>query len=199
MKSLNVISPRTGEPLHFSPSRERHTIGTMLATRGLKASEIAAWMHHDSEFSCEAYIEVASRHHQLMHSLLDGKFAHLAGRFMGEVIDEKDLGSFKDEALIENFLTENTPIIGGCSSGGCRALDDLSAPFACFLCTTSFRLSEHAELQPLMLILGERKRKAKKEGNHELSMELNKYLSVMGAAQRELEAIRAKKEAEVKT
>lgn len=194
MKSLEVISPRTNELMHYSPTRERHTIGTLLATRGLAAPAIAAWMHHNSLQSCEAYIEVASRHHQLMHSMLDGKFAHLAGCFMGEVIEDEDLDDMEDAALLQNFYEEDAPIIGGCGSGGCLALNDLSAPFACFLCTTSFRLSEHADLRPLMVELVARKKKAKAEGDSELSMELNKYLSAIAAAQRELDNKRAAKE-----
>lgn len=194
MDNLGVISPRTGKPMTFNPMRERHTIGTLLAMKGCSAAEIAAWLHHDDMGSCEAYVELGTRHHQLMHSLLDGRFTHLAGRFLGEVIPESDLGAIADHALIGDAEGGGIDPLGGCATGGCKALDELAAPFACLDGCPNLRLSLHADLRPLLEHLAAKKVNAKAQGDSEYHEALNRHIAQVVAAERALEAARTDQE-----
>lgn len=194
MDGLGVISPRTGKPMIFNPMRERHTIGTLLAMKGCSAAEIAAWLHHDDLGSCEAYVELGTRHHQLMHSLLDGRFTHLAGRFLGEVIPEDDVATISDHALIGGFEDLGAEPLGGCATGGCKALDELAAPFACLDGCPNLRLSLHADLRPLLEHLAAKKASARIQGDSEYHEALNRHIAQVVAADRALEAARADQE-----
>ncbi|MEP4309703.1 MAG: hypothetical protein ABJ364_08145 [Lentilitoribacter sp.] len=180
LKKLNIISPRTGKPMIFNQLRERHTIGTLMAMRGCTVEEIGAWLHHSKPESCEAYIELASRHHQLMSSLLDGKFNHVAGRFLGEVI-EYETDAFPTASLVTAPEVENAPDLGACETGGCSALNSLAAPYACFICQ-SFRLSVNADLDPLITLLSARKSEARIHGDDQYARDLNRHISAVFAA-----------------
>jgi hypothetical protein len=195
MEGLGVVSPRTGKPMVFSPMRERHTIGTLLALKGCSAAEIAAWLHHDDLGTCEAYIELGTRHHQLMHSLLDGQFLHLSGRFLGEVVAPSSVDAIQDSALIPDGTQPGAPVLGGCAAGGCKALDELAAPYACLDGCPNLRLSLHADLRPLIADLVARKTTAKAQRQDEYQASLNRHIAQAVAAQHALDAARQEKEA----
>lgn len=186
MDGLDIVSPRTSQKLVCNAQRERHTAATLLAMKGCSAEEIAAWMHHDSALSCESYVELGVRHHQLMHSILDGRFTHLAGRFFGEIIFDRDMDEFPPEALILDTEDHRAPIVGGCATGGCAALDELAAPFACLNGCPNLRLSLHADLRPLIERVAERKRDAKRRGDSEYHEALNRHLAQITAAENAL-------------
>lgn len=61
MGSLGLTSWRTGKerPMKFNPNRERHTVGTRLALKGYSAAQIALFLGHAYEGSCEAYVDLA--------------------------------------------------------------------------------------------------------------------------------------------
>lgn len=192
MNRLDITSPRTGKKLVATPLRDRHTAATLLAMKGCTAEEIAAWLHHDSVHSCESYVELGVRHHQLMHSLLDGRFTHLAGRFFGEIIAEDDLNEVDATALVTDTENPSAPAVGGCASGGCAALDELAAPFACLNGCPNLRLSLHADLRPLIERVAERKRDAKRRGDSEYHEALNRHLAQIAAAESALREMRAR-------
>ncbi|MDV7143035.1 hypothetical protein R3X27_10095 [Tropicimonas sp. TH_r6] len=182
LTSLKIVSPRTGKPMVFNPARDRHTIATIMAMRGCSAEEIAAWLHHSDVHSCQAYIELAWQHHQLMSSFLDGKFVHEAGLFLGDVI-EGDPESYPSHAVISASEIDTAPNIGACADGGCEALEVLAAPYACFLCR-NFHLSINADLGPLVSLLVERKKEANRWGDDEYGRTLNRHIAAVLAAER---------------
>lgn len=188
MDRLSITSPRTGQPLICNAQRERHTAATLLAMKGCSAEEIAAWLHHDNIRSCEYYVELGVRHHQLMHSLLDGRFTHLAGRFFGEVIP--DTHSFDDTSLVTDPDNPINAPIGGCATGGCSALDELAAPYACLNGCPNLRLSLHADLRPLIEAVAKKKREAKNRGDSEYHESLNRHLAQIAAAENALQEMR---------
>ncbi len=190
---LGIISPRTGRKLVCNPLRERHTVATLLAMKGCSAEEIAAWLHHSSVLSCESYVELGVRHHQLMHSLLDGRFTHLAGRFFGEIVAEGAMDDIASEALITDPDDLSVPVVGGCALGGCAALDELAAPFACLNGCPNLRLSLNADLRPLIERVAERKREAKRQGDSEYHAALNRHLAQIAAAEKALRERREEK------
>lgn len=190
MDRLSIVSPRTGAPLVCNAQRERHTAATLLAMKGCSAEEIAAWLHHDNIKSCEYYVELGVRHHQLMHSILDGRFTHLAGRFFGEVITNVD--DFNDSSLITDPDNPLEAPVGGCAVGGCSALDELAAPYACLNGCPNLRLSLHANLRPLIESVAIKKRQAKNRGDSEYHESLNRHLAQIAAAENALQKQRNK-------
>ena len=197
MDGLDITSPRTQKPMVFNPMRERHTVGTLMAMKGCSAEEIAAWLHHDDLGSCEAYVELGTRHHQLMHSMLDGKFTHLAGRFLGELIPDRQLDNIASTALISDTENPAAPPIGGCATGGCKALDELAAPYACLDGCPNLQLSIHADLRPLIEAVASKKSAAKAQGNNEYHEALNRSLAQIVAAEKALMAARSDKDGEI--
>lgn len=185
MDSLDIISPRTGEKMKMSPRRDRHTVATQLALQGCSAEVIAAWMLHSDITSCEVYVELATKHYQVMDSLLDGKFTHFAGRFFGEIIAAEELNDFGDVDTISDF--EHTgDEVGGCAAGGCSAIETLSAPYACFTCP-NFRLSKSANLEPLLKALIAKRRSPSSAGHTEYLVSLDRHLAATYAAKQALE------------
>jgi len=129
-QKLNVISPLTGEPIHVTPRRERHTFGTQLAMNGARAEEIAINMGHSSTTSCEAYVDASIDHFQRMETLVGEAFIPIADRFLGKVIGSKE--QFKDVEFA--LFDSNINPVGSCAIGGCDAVDAGVAPIACYTC-----------------------------------------------------------------
>jgi hypothetical protein len=186
MGQLNIVSPRTGERMVINARRDRHTVATQLALQGCSAEVIAAWMLHADVTSCESYVELATKHYQVMDSLLDGKFTHLAGRFFGEVVAAKDLDQFGDYGIIVD-PEGNVDEVGGCAAGGCAAIETLSAPYACFTCP-SLRLSRSADLNPLLKALLEKRRSSSSDGQTEYVASLDRHIAATHAAKIALES-----------
>jgi len=186
MGQLNIISPRTGEKMVISARRDRHTVATQLALQGCSAEVIAAWMLHKDTASCEVYVELATKHYQMMDSLLDGKFTHFAGRFFGKLISAKDLDQFEDSGIIEDAEGIGNEV-GGCATGGCSAIETLSAPYACFTCP-SFRLSRSADLNPLLNSLLIKRKLSSSDGQTEYLASLDRHIAATHAAKMALEA-----------
>ena len=57
IEKKNLISPRTGKPLHVAPLRIRHTCATRLAAQGIARDIIQELLEHDSPESAQAYID----------------------------------------------------------------------------------------------------------------------------------------------
>ena len=72
MERLGVTTRRTGEevPMHYTPRRMRHTVGTRLAREGFDAMHIGMFLGHANERSSQAYIDVT----MLMNLTDDPKF-----------------------------------------------------------------------------------------------------------------------------
>lgn len=185
MEALGLRSPRTGQAMKFSPRRERHTVATHLAIRGLTANQIATTMQHTDPKSCEAYVELGVLHHQLMHSKLDGEFTDFAARFFGEVIESEGLDLFTDSALIDFTDEEGVADVGGCASGGCAAMETDSAPFACFTCDR-FRLLADAPLDDLFRLVVQRYEAARKDNNTQVMSSVARHIHSIGAAKRRI-------------
>ncbi|WP_375264026.1 hypothetical protein [Palleronia sp.] len=185
MDALGLRSPRTGQPMKFSTRRERHTVATHLAIRGINANQIASTLQHSDATSCEAYVNLGILHHQLMHSKLDGEFTDFAARFFGEVIESEGLDLFPDSALIDFADAEGVEDVGGCSSGGCSAMETGAAPFACFSCDR-FRLLADAPLDDLFRLVVQRYEFARKDNNTQVMSTVARHIHSIAAAKRRI-------------
>jgi integrase len=57
IKQAGLISPRTGDVIHLTPYRIRHTGGTAMALQGIPREQIQEILEHDSPFTADAYIQ----------------------------------------------------------------------------------------------------------------------------------------------
>ncbi len=185
MNSFGLISPRTGRPMAFTPRRERHTVGTHLAIRGLTASQIASTLQHADPRSCEAYIQLGTQHHQLMHSKLDGEFSYFAAQFFGELVKSEYLNDFPDSAIIDTPEQNSFQEVGACAAGGCSALETDSAPFACFTCDR-FKLSVDAPLEDLLQLVLRRYEVARSHNDKEVMSSVARHVQSIAAALRQV-------------
>lgn len=181
IRSLEIISPRTGSHLKATPNRARHTVGTQMAMQGAPAAAIAAWLEHQSELSCEAYVTVATQHFQLMSSLLDGRLSHLAGRFLGEIISQDAVDEVDLTGIIFDVEDNCAPSLGACAEGGCAAVESLDAPYACFTCP-NFNLSLSADLRPLLVRLKERHQLAAGRGDSMMLRQIERTVAAVRVA-----------------
>ncbi len=100
-KDLKLISPRTKQLLHITPTRIRHTGATRLAYSGISRDIIAEILEHDNPSSCNAYIDAIGS--ELCPSI------NRADRNMNSLFMKLNEAYFKGK--IVNKLTNTTIII----------------------------------------------------------------------------------------
>jgi len=119
-KSLKLISPRTNESLHITPTRIRHTGATRLAYSGVSSDIISEILEHDDPSSCKAYIDAVGS--ELCTSIdradrnMGGLFMQLnKAYFQGNIVDE-----LTDQPIVLPDFSENTPLfVGSCARNSC--------------------------------------------------------------------------------
>ncbi len=143
-KKLNIISPLSGEVIHGTPKRDRHTYLTMLAMRGCSPEEIAANAGQSKVSSCEPYVHAAIGHFQRMEQFVGSSFVPLADRFAGTIVSEA-VDKHANDALLDDTATA----VGSCGIGGCSAIEAGVAPVACYTCRKFRAWSDAPHLQLL--------------------------------------------------
>lgn len=129
IKQAGLISPRTGNVIHLTPYRIRHTGGTAMALQGIPREQIQEILEHDSPFTADAYIQAVGS--DLMPALeratdrgVGEVFSILteAYFFKGTVTD--DIGK-KAIAIPANNIHEPSAnglqapaVVGGCGKDG---------------------------------------------------------------------------------
>jgi len=139
-RSKKRLSPRAGVgDLHVTASRVRHTIGTQMAMNGVPRSVIASVLEHDSESSCQAYIDAVQtelcRQLNEVDSNMDGVFTKLNSAFfegavVADVPPEKAIHVPQGQKtpLLVGACGRDTALQGVCEKhpyiscyGGCRS------------------------------------------------------------------------------
>jgi Phage integrase family len=121
--TLRLISPRTGERLHVTPNRIRHTGATRLAFSGVSRDILAEILEHDETHSCQAYIDAVGS--ELCPSL-DKAERNMGSLFMqlnqiyfqGKIIEE-----ITNQPIIIPDFSESTitPLfVGSCTRDTCK-------------------------------------------------------------------------------
>ncbi len=159
-KKLNIISPLSGEAIHGTPKRDRHTFLTMLAMHGCTAKEIAANAGQTKESSCEPYVHAGIGHFQRMEKYVGSAFIPLADRFAGTVVTEAS-----DKHAKNALLDDAASGVGSCGIGGCSAIEAGVAPVACYTCR-KFRAWYDAPHLQLLEQLIEAQERQREEGHN---------------------------------
>lgn len=131
-----AISPRTGEPLHVTQVRIRHTGATRLAFAGVSKDIIQEILEHDSPETCQAYIDAVGS--EIVPQI------EKAGRAMGNIFFELNKSYFQGKVVSETAGApivvpeySATPlIVGSCNrdpikDGGCKKHPFLSCYADC--------------------------------------------------------------------
>jgi hypothetical protein len=130
---LDIISPRTGKPLHITPYRLRHTSATRMAMQGVSRDVIQNILEHDDSTSADAYIDAVGT--ELVPAIeradrnLGGLFKGLNDIFFkGKVTKE-----LKNEKVFIPIFNANPMPIGSCGLDSSKHGTCKKQPFtACY-------------------------------------------------------------------
>jgi integrase len=132
VKKLNVISPRTGEPLHVTPRRLRYTIGTRAAAAGGNEFEIAELLDHSTSETARIYVKASPQMLERIDRAIAEQLAPFAQAFAGVLVDQETdarRGQDPNSRIIDPTVSEGP--VGTC---GTFSFCALSAPIACYTC-----------------------------------------------------------------
>lgn len=127
---INVISERTGLPLHLNPYRFRYTLGSNLASEGMGRQIIAEALDHSDFQNVGVYVENRPDIVERIDKAVAMQLAPYAQIFRGVVIpSEKHATRGQDPS---SRISNGNGNVGSCGSHGfCGAL----APVACYTCS----------------------------------------------------------------
>jgi len=125
-----IISPRTGKPLHITPTRLRHTVATQLARKGWSKEDIQEFLEHQGDSAVLAYLDAVGNDMapalERADRALGGLFTDITNTFQGKVVS-RPAGKIEKPILIPD--PKNRAIVGQCGmSGTCP-----KSPFAACL------------------------------------------------------------------
>lgn len=128
-EKINVISERTGRPLHLNPSRFRYTLGTNLAGEGKGVYVIAEALDHSDIQNAGVYVKNLPDIVERIDKAVAMQLAPYAQIFRGAVISsEKQAFRGGDRS---SRISDGHVNLGSCGSYGfCGAL----TPVACYTC-----------------------------------------------------------------
>lgn len=129
---LNVISERTGEPMHISPIRFRRTIGTQAAAEGHGELVIAELLDQSDTQNVGVYVAATPEMIGRVDRAVAAKLAPLAQAFAGVLVDGKnDQGVPPGQRVVAPQYSQDFTPVGSCGQHGFCAF---SAPIACYTC-----------------------------------------------------------------
>lgn len=129
-EKMNVISERSGQPLHLNPNRFRYTLGTNLAREGKGEYVIAEALDHSDTQNVGVYVKNLPDIVERIDKAVAMQLAPFAQIFRGVVIPSERQALRGDDP--SSRISNGKGNVGSCGSHGfCGAL----APVACYTCT----------------------------------------------------------------
>ncbi|MDF1807304.1 site-specific integrase [Hyphomonas sp.] len=129
-KRLGVVSERTGEPLHVTPSRLRHTLGTRANDEGYSPLVIAEMLDHSDLQNVGVYVGHTASIVDRIDKATALYLGPLAKAFAGELIAGETYAVRKGDPS-SRVSDESANGVGSCGNcGECELL----APIACYTC-----------------------------------------------------------------
>lgn len=126
---INVVSERSGRPIHLNPNRFRYTLGTNLASEGKGIYVIAKALDHTDTQNAGVYVKNVPSIVKRIDKAVALQLAPYAQAFRGVLIpSEKQALRGNDPS---SRISNGNESVGSCGSHGfCGAL----APVACYTC-----------------------------------------------------------------
>lgn len=146
VRSLSIVSARTGAPLKLSPRRIRHTGATHLAMQGYSIDLIQDVLEHDSDTSSRYYIDAVGAEYLPVFEKADrnlgGRFSMLRDAwFKGKIVAPEEAPN--RPIIVPD--SSSPAVVGACGRGGLCPLHPL---FSCYSCEhfLAFRNADHQKV-----------------------------------------------------
>jgi integrase len=132
LSSLNVVSERTGKPMHVTPIRFRRTFGTRAAQEGHGVLVIAELLDHVDTQHAGVYVETRPDIAGRIDKAVALELAPIAQAFAGKVLRSEDEATRAGDksSRIRDLRITDEPL----ASCGQHSFCNMSAPFACYTC-----------------------------------------------------------------
>ncbi|MGE4531191.1 MAG: site-specific integrase [Acidithiobacillus sp.] len=135
VNKLNIISERTGQPIHITATRFRRTVGTRAATEGHGELIIAELLDHTDTQNVGVYVEATPAILERIDRAVAMQLAPLAQAFAGVIIvDESQATRAGDPSsrICDPRFDASMKPMGNCGKYGfCGSL----APISCYTCS----------------------------------------------------------------
>lgn len=152
INNFNLISERTGEKLHITPTRFRRTIGTRAATEGHGELIIAEILDHTDTQNSGVYVQATPEIIKRIDKAIALQMAPIAQAFAGVLVIDKSSAKRADDPssdIIDPNIDESCKAMGKCGSFG---FCGLLSPLACYTCS-SFQAWDDGPHEKLLLHL----------------------------------------------
>lgn len=114
-KLQKAISERTGDIIHISARRFRHTRGTNLGRKGIGARIIAEALDHSDSQNVKVYTENTADTVQYIDKAVGKQLAPFAKAFLGRIIEDLSDGERGDDPTAK-IPNSNNEAIGACGT-----------------------------------------------------------------------------------
>jgi len=133
LDALNIVSERTGLPLHIMPVRFRRTIGTRAAEEGHPPLVIAKLLDHSDTQNVMVYAASSPAVLERIDRAVAMELAPLAQAFVGKLVDGSDGPKNPSKKIIDLRIDRSGDAMGEC---GQHSFCGFNAPIACYTCNS---------------------------------------------------------------
>lgn len=158
LRSLDVISERTGAALHITPTRFRRTVGTRAAIEGHGELVIAELLDHNDTQNVGVYTQAVPQIIERIDRAIAMHLAPLAQAFAGVLIEGESQASRKDDPTSRIYGPHIDPTMRPMGSCGQHGFCGLMAPIACYTCRSFQPWRDGPHEVVLQYLLDERER-----------------------------------------
>jgi len=165
IKSLNIVSERTGRPLKVNGYRFRYTQGTRSAREGAGVLTIANLLDQSDTQNTSVYVANIPEHAAEISRIMNGSLIQYADAFKGKVVNPSKKQEPESKGIVIRTY-ENTNSLGQCGTSA-RCHDH--APIACYTCPKFKAWSDAPHEKVLEELQKERSRIAKETNDLEIA------------------------------
>lgn len=161
-RKQRAISERTGDIIHISARRFRHTRGTRLGRKGLGSKYIAEALDHSDSQNVKVYVENTADTVQYIDKAIGSQLAPFADAFKGKIIEQIHDGERGNDpsARIPN---KDNEVVGACGTNEFC----VNGYEACYLCRKFRPLLDAPHSKVLESLYAEKELRLKTTGNVE--------------------------------
>lgn len=135
VRRLNVISPRTGAPLHVTPRRLRYTFATRLVREGASMRDVADALDHTDLQHVRVYFDIKSDIVESLDRAMALALGPVAQAFLGKLVGSEKEAERGDDPRsrirVNDRKSGRAEAVGTC---GQHSFCGLFAPVACYTC-----------------------------------------------------------------
>lgn len=166
LKKLNVISERTGEPLHSTGYRFRYTLGTRAAREGAGVLTIARLLDHSDTQNVGVYVANVPEFAVEISKIMNQPLARYASAFAGQLVADESEANAINPGAKRIPCRDKDCDVGSCgTSSFCRDY----APIACYVCP-KFQPWANAPHHLVLEWLIEERERVKKDTNGDMQI-----------------------------